>query len=592
VAKCPADDEAEAIIRDRLEAAFPDDAIIGEELTHRDRPRNDPSQRLWLLDPNDGTSSMQEGWRGASVSIALVRGDRPVLGVVFAYSAPDDDGDLIAWALGSTLTRNGQPYERPPWPERAGPTVVYAVSQAVDHKSRANIDLAAPARVRAVPGIAYRLALAATGDADLAVSLGNPNDYDCAAGHALLLGTGADLHDLHGHPQRYADRWHAVNVLGGPRSLVEPLTHRAWTRVFERATPEPGPAELNVLCWPSKTRHERDAAVLRRAQGVWLGQLAGDALGQLVEFRDADSIAREYPDGVRELVDGGTWNTLAGQPTDDSELATMLARSLVERGRYDREHVARRYAMWFASEPFDIGGTTTQAFGAAQRAVTAGGSAATAAEADANRASQANGALMRISPLAVFAAGAGWELETLVEFARSDARLSHPHAACADANAIFTAAIAHGIRNELSGAELTDWALERARSWTLDETVINAIEKSRDGAPPDFMTHQGWVLIALRNAFHQLRTARSLEAGVVDTVGRGGDTDTNAAIAGALLGAVHGRNGVPLGWQRALASCRPLRDSAAGAARPRPRSFWPVDAWMLAEAMLVAGRSG
>jgi ADP-ribosyl-[dinitrogen reductase] hydrolase len=48
-----------------------------------------------------------------------------------------------------------------------------------------------------------------------------------------------------------------------------------------------------------------------------------------MEFRSPGDIARQYPDGVRNLVDGGTWNTIAGQPADDSELALDLARTLV-----------------------------------------------------------------------------------------------------------------------------------------------------------------------------------------------------------------------------------------------------------------------
>ena len=56
-----------------------------------------------------------------------------------------------------------------------------------------------------------------------------------------------------------------------------------------------------------------DAEILSRAEGCLLGQLAGDSLGSLVEFRSPSDIRHRYPDGVRELADGGTWNTIAGQ---------------------------------------------------------------------------------------------------------------------------------------------------------------------------------------------------------------------------------------------------------------------------------------
>jgi ADP-ribosyl-[dinitrogen reductase] hydrolase len=72
----------------------------------------------------------------------------------------------------------------------------------------------------------------------------------------------------------------------------------------------------------------------------------------------------------------------------------------------------------------------------------------------------------------------------------------------------------------------------------------------------------------------------------VATVRRGGDTDTNAAIAGALLGAVHGREAVPAQWRSMLLSCRPLPPRAH---RPRPRAYWPVDVMEVAERLLLTG---
>lgn len=67
----------------------------------------------------------------------------------------------------------------------------------------------------------------------------------------------------------------------------------------------------------------------------------------------------------------------------------------------------------------------------------------------------------------------------------------------------------------------------------------------------------------------------------MQTVMAGGDTDTNAAIAGALLGAVSGRDAIPPQWLRSILSCRPLPQS--GTSHPRPIEFWPVDALRLAE---------
>ncbi len=70
-------------------------------------------------------------------------------------------------------------------------------------------------------------------------------------------------------------------------------------------------------------KHNLDLApgAVERAHGCLVGQLAGDALSSLVEFRSLKDNSRDYPNGVRWLHDGGTWGTISGQPTDDSGLA-------------------------------------------------------------------------------------------------------------------------------------------------------------------------------------------------------------------------------------------------------------------------------
>lgn len=52
-----------------------------------------------------------------------------------------------------------------------------------------------------------------------------------------------------------------------------------------------------------------------------------------LRWRGVYDIRREYPNGVRELAGGGTWNTIAGQLTDDSEMVLLLARMLADQGR-------------------------------------------------------------------------------------------------------------------------------------------------------------------------------------------------------------------------------------------------------------------
>ena len=67
------------------------------------------------------------------------------------------------------------------------PSDVVVISQDADQRSEANLLLLSPARFLAMPSIAFRLALAAVGDARAAQSLVYLNAHDVAAGHALLL---------------------------------------------------------------------------------------------------------------------------------------------------------------------------------------------------------------------------------------------------------------------------------------------------------------------------------------------------------------------------------------------------------------------
>jgi len=310
-----------------------------------------------------------------------------------------------------------------------------------------------------------------------------------------------------------------------------------------------------------------ESGMLSRAQGCLLGQLIGDSLGSLVEFQTPGRILRRYPDGVRDMADGGTWNTIAGQPTDDSEMALLLARSLVSQGKFDISEVEKAYVFWLESNPFDIGNTILS--GLTGRP---------------NPGSQANGAMMRISPLGIF--GANYPLDEVAEWARQDAAITHVHRVCRQANALFAMAIAHAVSTGCAASDLyqkiAGWAEEMEVDYRLKETVAAAA-----GSPPDdFIHQQGWVLIAFQNALWQLLNAQDLEESIIDTVMQGGDTDTNAAICGALLGAVHGREAIPERWVETIRGCRPGA-GMPGVFKPRPEVFWPADALELAEQLIT-----
>jgi ADP-ribosylglycohydrolase/fructose-1,6-bisphosphatase/inositol monophosphatase family enzyme len=585
---CAADAQAEALIRDRLGAEFPQYGMRGEELD-RDCPPQDAERHVWVIDPNDGTAAFLKGHRGPSVSIALLRNGLPVLGVVFAYAAPDDNGDLFAWAEGcGPMSRNGRPVLRPAWADALTCDQTVIVSQDADHNSFANGELAAPARFRAVASVAYRLALVAAGEGEAAVSLVNARDWDYAAGHALLRAAGGELLGANGNRVTYTPEGRSDcggRCFGGSPAISAALAGRDWGSALHGSVPPQ--RKRFELVWPEPGMNVSDAGLLDRAAGCLLGQLCGDALGSLVEFRDADTIKAANPQGVRVMHDGGHWVTLGGQPTDDSEMALMLARSIVAGGRYDPRAAAEGYAWWYDSRPFDMGMTTSIALCAASAALRGGGDPVRAARSAANVSSQANGALMRVSPLGVYAHA--MDAEALAQLARADAELTHPHPVCGDANSVFAVAIAHALRTGDGPKQVFRFAADWAASHKIHTDVRLALAAAEIGPPVDYFTKMGWVLIALQNAFHRLLHSANVEEAIVDTIMCGGDTDTTGAIAGALLGAVHGARSIPLQWRDRVLTCRAMK-GLARVYRPRPRNLWAVDAPLLAERLLVLGK--
>lgn len=571
--KCPVDAQVEAELMQALLAAHPCD-WHGEELPRRKMGHAD----CWVVDPQDGTTAFQRGLRGSAVSVALMRQGQPVLGVVYAPCAPDDAGDLFVWADGLVPMRNGmpmlpigprpapyEPMDGAPWPVRpASPkrydhaTIIGLNEQAGDYAAH-NHAIFAPAGVLAMPSVAYRLALAAAGEVDAAVSLTKGLDsYDIGAGHALLHAVGGSLIELDGTLVTHGKGRHFQGCIGGRPEIVQAVHER-------------GPTGSSRMARHAVQAKQRTTAIdpLRWAQGALIGLLVGDALGSQVEFLDPVTIWARHPGGLRDLLPGGTWNLLAGQPTDDGELALVLARALVAGGGFDRDRVAKGYIDWLASGPFDVGTTTAE------------GIHALAGRGKLKSVSQANGALMRVAPIGIAAAGypakaAAW--------ARQDAVMTHPHPVCQAASSAFAAAIAAGVAGANTHAMWAE-AYAHAGEDAGGTEIRQALLEAREGLPPDFTRNQGWVLIAFGNAFHRLWRAQDFDEALVETVMSGGDTDTNGAIAGALLGAAYGRDAIPQAWRSQVLSCRAVH--CDGVMHPRPVTYWADDAMELAEALIA-----
>ncbi|WP_374241174.1 ADP-ribosylglycohydrolase family protein [Zoogloea sp.] len=277
------------------------------------------------------------------------------------------------------------------------------------------------------------------------------------------------------------------------------------------------------------------------AMGAVLGALIGDAAGATLEFLGRTPSAEEVEKALG-MCGGGIWNTARGQVTDDGELTLALLQALAGQPRYDVNRAARAYRRWYLSAPFDIGNATANALedGDPDSPGLADLIARRALRFNAD--SKANGSLMRATPLGVWSARVS--VEEAVAAARADARLTHPNPSCQWSTAAYVVAIRHLTLK----ADDHRGAFEAARSILPageGDEVRRWLDDAAAGRLPPFHPQAGFVRIAFTHAFHHLQQRTPHVQALRETLGGGGDTDTNACIVGGLLGALWGERGLP-----------------------------------------------
>ncbi|MGB3721483.1 MAG: histidinol-phosphatase [Pacificimonas sp.] len=216
-----ADREAEAAMRTRIKEAFPDDGVIGEEYGTV-RPDAD---RVWVLDPIDGTISFMAGRPIFGTLIAQLRGGFPVLGVI------DQPVARERWtgALGqpTRFKRGGGKDEDRPAITRRCRELKDAVLATTSpnlfsrHEGEQYMTLAAQvAHSRMVyGGDCYNYGLLASGHIDLVVETGLKL-HDYAALVPIVEGAGGMMCDWRGDPLT-ADSAGDVVALGDPARLED-----------------------------------------------------------------------------------------------------------------------------------------------------------------------------------------------------------------------------------------------------------------------------------------------------------------------------------------------------------------------------------
>lgn len=295
-----------------------------------------------------------------------------------------------------------------------------------------------------------------------------------------------------------------------------------------------------------------------RAAGVLLAAACGDALGVPYEFAP-----RLGEDRVPEMIGGGLGPYAPGEYSDDTQMAVCIARALAGAGglplRDARvlDAIADHFLHWRRSGATDIGNQTRAVLDSAPDTAGTHGTAeallrtSRGLHRDGGR-TAGNGSLMRTGPVALDTVD---DAGTTAGAARLVSDLTHADPLAGDACVIWCEGIRHAVVHGTfdgvrAGIELLP--AERRADWNtrLDEA---------ESADPRTFGSNGFVVTALQAAWSAItRTpvpdggTGHLRSSLEAAVRAGDDTDTVAAIAGALLGARWGASAVPEEWYAAV----------------------------------------
>lgn len=265
---------------------------------------------------------------------------------------------------------------------------------------------------------------------------------------------------------------------------------------------------------------------LDKVRGMLMGAFLGDALGAPHEFRVNAKVpytGKLEHNAFNISKYQGRQSLQVSQVSDDSELILTLLRSIIKDQKYIRDNVIMSYLKWANSGGWMIGKNT--------RALLKG---VTTLKGYQNRVakhgltSQSNGALMRCSPLALLNDN---------DCVLQDLSITNFNAVCADCELIYVAALRLALRGN-DGMTIFNHVYDLVQT----AEVKAVFDQVLNNEPRNIAENKGWCLHGLWCSVTAMISFNSYSEAIdwVITAQKGSDTDTNACIAGALIGAILG----------------------------------------------------
>jgi ADP-ribosyl-[dinitrogen reductase] hydrolase len=284
-----------------------------------------------------------------------------------------------------------------------------------------------------------------------------------------------------------------------------------------------------------------DPQLVSRARGALLGLVAGNQLGVPTEhLGTSDAIRQEFPGGVQDL---------AAPPKnspydDDAAMALLLGESLIANNGFDAVDVAGRWVKWMKMDGRGIGATTRRALTLIDRGKEPFEAGRLIFQENSRRAA-GNGSVMRCMPVAL---RFHHDVDRLIRVSTQQAAITH-----ADERCTWGAAAVNLAARELLHGNIyfVDEVLHRIgdRAPRALRDAIHRVPREAEADLPIAVAGEtGYVVHCVEIAFWFVTHDRTLEEALICLAQAGGDTDTNAAVAGALLGARYGEAALPPRW--------------------------------------------
>lgn len=279
-----------------------------------------------------------------------------------------------------------------------------------------------------------------------------------------------------------------------------------------------------------------------KVKGTIYGQAIGDALGLGTEGMTDEDMAWKYPNGITHYNDifqdrhRKRWKI--GDWTDDTDMMLCIADAVIKDKGVDFISIARNFKEWADGEPMGIGENTYKVLSFADY-VEKPFEVSKMVWKMSNKQSAANGGLMRTSIVGLFP-------KAVEECAAKICRLTHYDPRCVGSCVIVSQLIHSLVYDEspINYYQIVD--IGRKYDRRIEEYIDMAINNDNiETLDLQNWDSVGYTLKTLAAGLWAYWHAQSFEDGLLTVVRAGGDADTNAAVACAILGAKFGFDAIP-----------------------------------------------